>query len=325
MDDAYQHRSEAGKVRVAVCVITYKRLEGLTRLISGLNELVFDKSTPPDLEVVVVDNDPTGSACALFEGSRLKLRWPVRCCVEPRRGIPHARNRAVTCAGTGADFIAFVDDDEVPQPSWLDELLYVQQTYDADVVQGPVLPHFPEDVPTWMLRGRFFERYSVRAGYCTGQRLELADTNNVLVHSKVFGGMDKLFDERFALTGGSDTHFFMRVFRAGYRIVWANDALAYEWIPKSRANVRWILQRAYRLGNTRSLCELDLEPSQAERVVPVVKGFARIAQGLLLVPVSLVLGRHAFVGALQKICYGAGRLAGVLGVQYEEYRRVIGE
>jgi hypothetical protein len=56
-------------------------------------------------------------------------------------------------------------------------------------------------------------------------------------------------------------------------------------------------------------------------VVPVIKGVGRIAQGILLIPVSLILGRHALVGALHKICYGAGRLAGVLGVQYEEYRR----
>ncbi|CAA9222309.1 MAG: hypothetical protein AVDCRST_MAG93-497, partial [uncultured Chloroflexia bacterium] len=298
-------------MRVAVCVITYQRPDGLKRLIGGLDELVFDKSPPPNLEIIVVDNDQTGSACALLESSSRKLGWPIKCCVEPRRGIPHARNKAIACAGTGVDFIAFVDDDELPQPSWLDELLCVQRSYDADVVQGPVLPYFPEDVPTWIVKGRFFERYAVRAGYGTGQRLELADTNNVLVRSEVFAGMDKLFDERFALTGGSDTHFFMRVFRAGYKIVWANDALAYEWIPKSRANVRWILQRAYRLGNTRSVCELDLESSRGGRVVPVVKGVGRIVQGLLLVPVSLVRGRHAFVEALYGVCYGAGRLAGV--------------
>ena len=31
-------------MRVAVCVITYRRPEGLKRLLNGLNELVFDKS-----------------------------------------------------------------------------------------------------------------------------------------------------------------------------------------------------------------------------------------------------------------------------------------
>ena len=217
--------------------------------------------------------------------------------------------------------MVFVDDDEVPLPSWMDELLCVQRSYDADVVFGAVLPYFVEDVPAWIVKGRFFEHPFVRARYHTGHRLEVADTNNVLLRSRVFGDMDKLFDERFAFTGGSDTHFFMRVFRAGYIIVWARDAQVHDWVPKHRANARWILQRAYRLGNTRSLCELDVELSGAGRVVPVIKGVGRIAQGLLLIPISLTRGRHAFVGALHRICYGAGRLAGVLGVQYEEYRR----
>jgi glycosyltransferase involved in cell wall biosynthesis len=308
-------------MRVAVCVITYRRPEGLKRLLNGLNGLVFEKNPLPDLEVIVVDNDPTGSAKALCEVAEPNLRWPLKYRVEPRRGIPYARNRAIASAGSEMDCVAFVDDDEVPLPSWMDELLYVQHSYDADVVYGAVLPYFEEDVPAWIVKGRFFEHPFVRSQYSTGHPLELADTNNVLLRTRVFGRMDKLFDERFALTGGSDTHFFMRVFRAGYRIVWAVDAQVHDWVPENRANARWILQRAYRLGNTRSLCELDLEPPVAGRAVPVIKGVARIAQGIVLIPVSLALGRHAFVGALHKICYGAGRLAGVLGVQYEEYRR----
>jgi len=290
-------------------------------LLDGLNGLVFEKTPLPDLEIVVVDNDPSGSARILCEAAKPNLRWPLNYCVESRRGIPYARNRAIASVGSDMDFVTFVDDDEEPIPTWMDELLFVQRTYDADVVYGAVLPYFAGDAPTWIVEGRFFEHTFVRARYPTGHPLELADTNNVLLRSRVFGGMDKWFDERFAMTGGSDTHFFMRVFRSGYRIVWALDARVYDWVPKNRATARWILQRAYRLGNTRSLCELDLESSAARRAVPVIKGVGRIAQGIVLVPASIALGRRALVGALHRICYGAGRLAGVLGVQYEEYRR----
>ena len=43
--------------------------------------------------------------------------------VEGRRGIPQARNAAVAVALERADFVAFIDDDEVPSPLWLAELL----------------------------------------------------------------------------------------------------------------------------------------------------------------------------------------------------------
>lgn len=312
-------------MRVAICIITYRRPEGLKRLIKSLNSLVFERNAPPDLRIVVVDNDPAGSACGFCERVRPDSKWQIRCYVEPRRGIPYARNRAIVCAGTDVDFVAFIDDDEVSDPSWLDELLYVQRSYNADVVYGAVLPRFEKDVPHWIVRGEFFEHTFVRVGYPTGHSLELADTNNVLIHTRVFGGMEKLFDERFALTGGSDTHFFMRVFLKGYKIVWAGDARVYDWIPKSRANARWILQRAYRLGNTRSLCELDIEPPSVKpTVLPLVKGGGRIVEGLLRVPVSVIMGRHTLIRALYKICYGAGRLAGTAGLKYEEYRRTYG-
>lgn len=314
-------------MRIAVCVITYRRPKGLERLLEGVEGLTFRQDFPePDVKVVVVDNDPAGSARALCETKGSKFKWAIKYEVEPNRGIPYARNRAITCAKkAGADFLAFVDDDEVPRPSWIGELLRVQSSYDADVVYGAVLPRFEEDAPAWVVKGGFFEHAFVKAGYHTGHLLELADTNNVLVRSKVFEEMGKNFDERFALTGGSDTHFFMRVSRAGYTIVWAADATVDDWIPNSRANAGWILQRAYRLGNTRSLCELDLEPSMVGRIVPVVKGCGRIIQGLLFVSPSLAFGKHELVKALYNICYGVGRLAGVIGVRYKEYRRFFGE
>jgi succinoglycan biosynthesis protein ExoM len=314
------------RMRVAVCIITYRRPRGLMRLLQRLEDLTFpDESTEPVIEIFVVDNDPAGSARALFEREKPGLRWSAEYAVEPNRGIPFARNSAVSLATrAGADYVAFVDDDELPRPSWMDELLRVQRFCDADVVYGAVVPSFERGVPSWVVEGGFFEHTFVRAGYETGHLLELADTNNVLVRSNVFENMGKLFDERFAHTGGSDTHFFMRVFRAGYKIAWAPDAVVDDQIPAGRANARWILQRAYRLGNTRSLCELDLRTSPAGWITPAVKAVGRVVEGVLLLPVSLFSGRGGLVGAGGKICYGLGRLAGVLGVRYEEYRRAHG-
>jgi succinoglycan biosynthesis protein ExoM len=311
-------------MNVAVCVITYQRPEGLRRLLGRLDDLSFE-GHPPNLEVVVVDNDPAGSARSVCEEARQSLRWPIKYSIEPRRGIPFARNSAIARAEEGTDLIAFIDDDEVPRSTWLDELVRVQRSYGADAVYGSVLPYFNEEVPAWVIRGRFFEHPFVKAEYRTGQPLELADTNNVLIHAELLGKMGTLFDERLALTGGSDTHFFMRVSRAGYRIVWAGDATVYDWVPRSRATANWILQRAYRLGNMRSFCELDLEPSFAGPVMPVLKGCGRIVKGVAFVPVSLILGKHELVKALASVCYGAGRLAGVIGVQYKEYQRYFGE
>src|SRR3712207_4691208 len=68
---------EGTKSGVAVCVITYRRPEGLRRLLGALDDLIFKKSEVPDIKIVVVDNDPAGSALAVCEDMAPALKWPI--------------------------------------------------------------------------------------------------------------------------------------------------------------------------------------------------------------------------------------------------------
>jgi succinoglycan biosynthesis protein ExoM len=304
---------------VSVCIITYRRPQGLARLLGALNSLTFMKCPAAVIEVIVVDNDAQQSGAAVcrdWPAGRFQLTYDV----EPRRGISQARNRAVRRASATADFIAFVDDDEVPSPFWLDELLYVQGTWDADVIAGPVLPAFPETVPPWAIKGRFFER----ARYPTGHRSPHVGAGNALVRAQLFREKGLVFDERMALTVGEDVLLFSRMLRLGYSIVWADDAVVYEWVPDSRLTPGWVLQRAYRLGNTWSLCERELNPSMATRLMRIAKGLGRIVQGIVLLPPSLLLGPHAVLNSVRWIMLGTGNLSGVAGFRYEEYRKAHG-
>jgi succinoglycan biosynthesis protein ExoM len=303
--------------RVSVCVATFRRPAELGALLQSLGVLAFHKSPPPDVEVIVVDNDPAGSARAVCESAGRELAWPLRYVQEVRPGIAPARNRAVSVAGADADFVAFIDDDEVADPSWLDELLAVQAAHDADVVGGPVLPRYAPETPAWVRRSTLFERRRLP----TGAGIRHAATNNALVRAGLFRELRRAFDERLALTGGEDTHFFLDAALRGYKLVWADEAVTYELVPTSRANARWILGRAYRVGITWSFCERDLSPSAWLLGVRIAKGVARIAYGALLLPPSLLSGRAALLKAMRRVCMGAGNLAGAVGAQYREYRR----
>ena len=309
--------NRAAGTRVAVCVITYNRPEGLRRLLDGLDRLRFDKVPAPALEVVLVDNDPAGSACASGVVA-VERGYGLKCYVEPRRGIPYARNRALAGVEDGVDFVAFVDDDEVPEPNWLDELLSVQESYDADVVAGPVVRHFDGPPPEWVTRGGFF----VKQRYQTGQPIKFADTANALVRWGALEELDGHFDERMALSGGEDTHLFLRIHKASRTMVWADGAVVHELIPRSKANAGWLVRRAYRLGNSLSICEVDIYPRDyALRAARVAKAAARVVRGALLLAVSPLLGKHVSVRALQDASRGIGMLAGLSGLVYQEYNR----
>jgi succinoglycan biosynthesis protein ExoM len=299
-------------MRIAICIGTYKRRDLLRELLAGISQLTFRKEPVPQIEIVVVDNDPfkTGEeACAAVE-----LRWPLKYIAEERRGIAHVRNRAVLEAGA-VDFIAFIDDDEVPTPQWLDELLSAQHRFDADVVSGPVVPKFAPDTPEWVKASDLFNRQS----FSTGHSLDKCFAGNVLIRREVFL-LVPTFDDRFNLSGGEDTHFFLRVRKAGHSIVWSQEATVHESIPSERANFAWILRRSYQCGNSWPLCESSLDDRLRVRVVRFLKAWAYVARGATGVFVSLFIGKAALARSLRTVCVGLGMLTGLAGRKFLAYQ-----
>ena len=204
-------------MHVAICIATFKRPRLLQKLLNGIAELKFHKVGIPEITIVVVDNDAAATARDVC--SAAILPWRLKYVIEPKRGIAEARNRGLREIGA-AGFVAFIDDDEVPANAWLDELLLTQANFHADVVAGPVCRAFADDVPGWIRRANFFDR----PAHLTGELLPCCSTGNVLVVRSVFDRVGG-FDDRFQLTGGEDIHFFTRVRRAGFNIVWSQEAV----------------------------------------------------------------------------------------------------
>ena len=171
-------------------------------------------------------------------------------------------------------------------------------------------------MPAWVERGGFF----VEKRYPTGTALEHGGIGNALIHTRVLADVDPPFDERMSLAGGEDTLFFLRLTRAGRKIVWSDEAVVWEYIPQSRARAQWILKRVYRTSNTWGFCERELEPGARTMALEAAKGGARIAFGAALLPVAWLFGRHMVVRSLYYMAWGAGNLTGILGLRYYEYR-----
>lgn len=306
-------------MRIDVCIITYRRPAGLQRLLGALQQQEF-AGEAPELRLVVVDNDPEESARSVCEDARSWLTPRLTYLVEKRRGIPQARNTAIAACLNRSEFLAFLDDDEVPEPEWLAELLRVQRSRAADAVAGPHLPRFYGTPQRWVEEGGFFE--SPR--HTTGARIDYAFTHNVLVRTAALADMDPLFDERMALTGGSDAEFFRRFARSGHRIVWADEALVFEWVPATRSRLRWLLARAFRVGCSSAWIERrSVQPPTSVAWLLANAGWC-VAKGALQLPLAALRGRAAAAQALRLACYGAGRLWGLAGLSYREYRTTHG-
>lgn len=297
-------------MKVSICVATYKRQDLLHQLILSLQALKFEQIATPEIEIIVVDNDANGSARETLSTWQESSRWPIHYDIEMRSGVTYARNRTIQNAAEDSDFIAIIDDDEQACPSWLEALLTAQAQFQADIVGGPILPVFQSNqVPNWIHQGQFF----APPAYKTGQNLHVAFTNNVLLPAPYLKQMPCVFDERFAVGGGEDTHLFMRLHQAGLKIVWSAEAIAYESIPASRTTFQWLLRRNYWGWSIYSLVEKELYPQPKIFLVRLCKGLALMILGILALIPGLLRGKHHLYRACIRTAQGAGTIMGLLG------------
>jgi glycosyltransferase involved in cell wall biosynthesis len=300
---------------VAICIATYRRPEGLDRLLRALAEQRFPVAAPR-IKVIVIDNDAAGESTGSVQAAIERWRSRFDELVferEPEVGISFARNRALDLAGD-VDFVAFIDDDEEPAPDWLRELLAVQAEYDADVVRGPVVPWLGAEPAAWLSGGGLFDR----PRHATGTQLEVAYTHNALLRWPPY--CDLRFSPRYARSGGEDAHFFGRIYQRGARIIWAANAVVREWQPPSRQNVRWLVRRQYRIGMMRAIIDAELRLSPRPRLTSATQAWTRIAGGLGGLVTSIPGPKERRVRALGRLAAGVGRLAGLVGLWFEEYR-----
>jgi len=299
-------------MKIAINLISFKRPQTLQLLLEGLTGQQFS-GPAPSLQVILVDNDEAGSAQAVAAAfaSRLQLHYVV----EPQQGIPLARNRALATTPPDTDFIALIDDDEVPSPFWLDQLLKTQRETQAPFVRGPVQPHFPEGAPAWVLQGGFFNRPT----YAQGQVVQQGASNNALLSLKAIRQHQLSFSEALRYTGGSDHLFFLQAHKAGLQTVWASQAIVTEHNPARRATFRWLLRRQFRLGNTLAIAERMLEATPATFLRRCIKCAGRAALGLLQLGLVLRDGRVALARAAFSLARAGGMLVGLLGIRVQEY------
>ncbi len=313
-------------MRVALCVATFCRPQGRARLLAALAELETPAFEPFDLAVVIVDNSPDAEAREQISRLAVDFPWPMHYVSEPRRGITFARNTALEKASAlDCDFVAFIDDDEVPGPRWLNALLVAQRHSGAAAVVGAVRPVFPAGTASWLISGGFYETPC----FADGTEVTDAYTGNVLIDLRRLAALGLRFDHRYALTGGEDTMLFRDLRDAGGRIVYAADAVVFETVPETRTRLRWLLQRWYRTGNVEAALYLrGRRRGPWRRPVNVLRGLLRVGAGSVLFLANLlVLGfgrKHRIVRPLYTLCRGCGILASTLGWNYSEYREVHG-
>jgi len=294
-------------VHISVCICTFKRLGLLRKLLAAIPGLQ-QSERPFTVSCVVVDNDAAGSAEVVVQEARA-AGLEVDYAIVPDRNIAMVRNRAVSLAR--GDYVAFVDDDEVPRPEWLANLLTEQLKSGAAGVLGPVRPYFDNEPPRWLLKSRICER----PAHPTGLQLDWRQTRtgNVLLQASLFREGQLAFDPQYG-TGGEDVDFFKRAMARGYRFVWCEEAPVYELVPPERCRKSYHLKRGLLQGGI-SLNYAADGLSPIKRLKILGKSVPALCLYTLSLPFVLALGFHHAMRLLIKWCHHFGRLSAPVRLQ----------
>ena len=291
---------------ICVCICTYKRPKLLDKLLSKLQNQVTEDLF--SYSIVVVDNDFTQSAKSTIDVHKTRSKIDIDYYVEPEKNISLARNKLIKNAK--GNFIAFIDDDEIPVDDWLLNLYKTCIEYKADGVLGPVKPHFEKEPPQWIIRGKICERSFFETG--TVLRGKGVRTGNVLLKKDIFCERDNIFDPKFGKTGGEDINFFKKMINQGYTFVWCNEAAAYETVPQERLKRSYYIKRALLRGRVANM--LLQEEKFFYKLHTIAKTILAILIYTFFLPFLFFFGQHIFMEYLIKDCDHIGKLLAFLGI-----------
>jgi len=203
-------------IRIDILMCTFRRPE-VTQALTALTQQISPDGV--ELAIIVADNDATESARELVASVSKTSPIPITYIHAPKHNISVARNACLD--STNADWIVFVDDDEIAPNDWIVAPSWVVQ---LDLHSNLAAP----------------KRGIVETGY----------TSNAMLSWKGQIWADQRFELARGRSGGEDTEFFFRLGRLGATFGFAEKAAVVEHVPHDRLSMTWLRRRRFRMGQS---------------------------------------------------------------------------
>jgi succinoglycan biosynthesis protein ExoM len=294
-------------VSVDVCICTFRRAS----VLATLDSITRQRLTPAiNLRMIVADNDALPTMREAIKAFAASCSDVVKYYHVPAGNISLARNACLENAD--ADYIAFIDDDEVADPDWLHNLITRAEEADADVVFGPAFAVYPTSAPGWMRENDFHSNWpGRRAGI-----VETGYSSNALIRWRGRPFTQERFRLSLGRTGGEDVEFFFRLHRMSARLDIAPDAIVREPVQPNRLTLSWLIVRRFTFG--RIYGAFAAEESSGRRVRLFGSAAAKALYCALRTLPALASRRATAFWALRAV-FHAGVCAGCLREPRQEF------
>ena len=131
--------------KISAVICTYNRYDVLHKAIASLEAQTLPKQ---EYEILVIDNSPDFEVSQKVKesyGESENLFYLI----EKTPGLSNARNVAAEAAQ--GELIAFMDDDAIATPDWLEKIIEAAEMFEsADVIGGKIDPIWEAQRPSWL-------------------------------------------------------------------------------------------------------------------------------------------------------------------------------
>jgi len=231
-------------MNITVILCTYNRCQSLSKALESAAAQTLPGSI--EWEVLVVDNNSKDETPKVVDEFRHRCPGRFRYLFEPQPGKSNALNSGIREAR--GDILAFMDDDVVVDPAWLERLTASLQSGEWAGAGGRILPEQTFSPPRWL---------SVEGRYSLAP-LALFDlgTQPAVLGEAPFGTNMAFRKEIFERYGGfrtdlgprpgseirnEDTEFGKRVLAAGERLRYEPSAVVYHPVQEQRLRKEYFL------------------------------------------------------------------------------------
>jgi len=269
------------------------------------------------LELVVIDNHPSMNGEPVVTELAATAPFPVRYAPEGTRNMSTLRNRGF--AEAAGRYVAFIDDDEVADPDWLDELVGAARARDAEIAVGPRLAIFEAGhPPAYDPEGAQFARDLHLPDHAlidlvapSGKpRYGLGTGNSLFDMDRCFPNGETPMRVEFGDAGGEDAELFVRLHRDGRRIVWAAKARVTETVPIHRTEVAYRLIRTRR--ETQHYVSIYIDGARHKRLawaILTAKGVMQVVAGAIMATLLCEFGSTTRARGRLTMAHGLGKLS----------------
>ena len=304
-------------VEIVVTIPTFKRPEHVLKTLAS----VKNQTTKRNFAIVLIENEAEAregalAAAPLFENGE----YCGITIIAHDRGNCNAYNAGWFTAlqkFANLKYIAVIDDDEIADPDWLENLCATSERYDVSVVGAPQVPVFEGAVPNkWKTHPVFTPHYSK-----TGPVEIIYSSGNLLVRRDLLQEMPQpFFDLAFNFTGGGDADLIRRSKSQGFKIAWCDEARIFETVPARRVTWDWIQKRSLRNGQLSALiAHRQARGSVFNNIKVVIHSLALLIVSPLRALVQFVKS-GSVLSSLYPVHIAMGRIASEFGYANEQYR-----